>query len=112
MIDHVVLNVRDYDASKRFVADRIRTWHPKPVEELAPGEGAIVSVDGDAAAAYRDDDGTLHSVAATCTHLGCRVTFNTAERSWDCPCHGSRFDPEGNVLHGPAVHRLEAKPID
>ena len=46
------------------------------------------------------------------THLGCRVRFNTAERSWDCPCHGSRFTPAGEVLQGPAVHRLERKPID
>jgi Rieske Fe-S protein len=47
-----------------------------------------------------------------CTHLGCQVNFNQAERSWDCPCHGSRYDVDGSVLQGPAVHRLEIKPID
>jgi Rieske Fe-S protein len=51
------------------------------------------------------------AVSPTCTHLGCQVNFNAAERSWDCPCHGSRFAPDGTVLHGPAVHRLERKPL-
>jgi Rieske Fe-S protein len=51
-------------------------------------------------------------VAPVCTHLGCQVNFNAAERSWDCPCHGSRFAVDGSVLHGPAVHRLERKPIE
>ena len=48
-------------------------------------------------AAYRDKDGAIHAVSATCTHLGCRLSWNPAERAWDCPCHGSRFDYDGNV---------------
>jgi Rieske Fe-S protein len=60
-------------------------------------------------AAYRDDDGSLHAVAANCTHLGCRRALNTAERSWDCPCHGSRFDIDGHVLEGPAVTDLDRR---
>ena len=63
-------------------------------------------------AAYRDDDGELHAVSARCTHLGCTVRFNDAERSWDCPCHGSRFDLTGKVLEGPAVHDLERRVTD
>jgi Rieske Fe-S protein len=51
-------------------------------------------------------------VSPVCTHLGCQVNFNAAERSWDCPCHGSRFAPDGRVLEGPAVHRLERKPVE
>ncbi len=58
-------------------------------------------------AAYRDEGGALHTVSAVCTHLGCVVGWNNAERSWDCPCHGSRFDPDGGVLQGPA-----GKPLD
>jgi Rieske Fe-S protein len=54
----------------------------------------------------------LHAVSPSCTHLGCHVNFNAAERSWDCPCHGSRFAPDGSVLQGPAVHRLERKPVE
>ena len=52
------------------------------------------------------------AVSPTCTHLGCQVNWNRAERSWDCPCHGSRFAPDGSVLQGPAVHRLERKPLE
>ncbi|MGH3710043.1 MAG: ubiquinol-cytochrome c reductase iron-sulfur subunit, partial [Pseudonocardiaceae bacterium] len=51
-------------------------------------------------------DGTLHVVSLRCTHLGCLLRFNGAERSWDCPCHGSRFDVDGAVLEGPALHPL------
>jgi Rieske Fe-S protein len=60
-------------------------------------------------AAFRDQSGVLHTVSATCTHLGCLVSFNNAEQSWDCPCHGSRFDVDGRVLHGPAIKDLAVK---
>jgi Rieske Fe-S protein len=60
-------------------------------------------------AAYRDDSGSLHECSAICTHLGCVVSWNPAEKSWDCPCHGSRFDVNGDVLNGPAVASL--KPV-
>jgi Rieske Fe-S protein len=58
-------------------------------------------------ALYCDDAGVLHQLSPTCTHMGCFVTWNPAERSWDCPCHGSRFSAEGHVIHGPAVKDLE-----
>lgn len=80
--------------------------------DLAPGEGAVVWQGRGQVAAYRDDGGTLHAVSPTCTHLGCRVVFNDAERSWDCPCHGSRFGVDGEVLQGPAVKTLAAEEID
>ena len=96
----------------RFVTDRLKHLGLRRIDDLATGEGDIVSLNGETVAGFRDDDGTLVAVSPTCTHLGCRVNFNTAERSWDCPCHGSRFAPTGEVLQGPAVHRLERKPID
>jgi glycine/D-amino acid oxidase-like deaminating enzyme/nitrite reductase/ring-hydroxylating ferredoxin subunit len=95
----------------RFVGDRLRHADKRPIENLRPGEGAIVEHDGVQVAAARDEDGTLHAVSARCTHLGCLVHWNNAERSWDCPCHGSRFGLDGTVLEGPAVHRLERKPL-
>ncbi|MBS1868347.1 MAG: FAD-dependent oxidoreductase [Actinobacteria bacterium] len=94
-----------------LVGDRLRRPSRRPLEHLRPGEGAIVEHEGERVAAARDDDGTLHALSARCTHLGCLVAWNAAERSWDCPCHGSRFATDGTVLEGPAVHRLERKPL-
>jgi len=62
--------------------------------------------DRETVAGYHDPRGVLHVVTPDCSHLGCRLTFNTAERSWDCPCHGSRFDVDGHVIQGPAVNDL------
>jgi glycine/D-amino acid oxidase-like deaminating enzyme/nitrite reductase/ring-hydroxylating ferredoxin subunit len=82
---------------------------PKPggLEALAPGEGAILKLDGRNVAAYRAPDGQLHALSAVCTHMGCLVGWNSTDRSWDCPCHGSRFAIDGSVIHGPAVRALE-----
>jgi glycine/D-amino acid oxidase-like deaminating enzyme/nitrite reductase/ring-hydroxylating ferredoxin subunit len=93
-----------------FVGDRLRP--SPPVESLPPGEGAVVRADGHhRLAVYRDDDGNLHGVSARCTHLGCLVAFNSAERAWECPCHGSRFDTDGKVIQGPATKPLEQRDI-
>ena len=100
------------DVAKRFVGDRVKHLVGKAPEWLAPGEGAVVEADGERVGAYRDEDWQLHAVSLVCTHLGCHVTWNPAERSWDCPCHGSRFDVDGAVLHGPAVRPLEHKALD
>jgi glycine/D-amino acid oxidase-like deaminating enzyme/nitrite reductase/ring-hydroxylating ferredoxin subunit len=76
--------------------------------DLKPGEGRILKVNGKRVACSRDDDGVVHSVSAVCTHLGCIVHWNNAERTWDCPCHGSRFAPTGDVIAGPAEAPLES----
>ena len=76
--------------------------------EIAIGQGAVLKQDGKHLAVYRDAEGTLHGVTARCTHAGCMVAFNDAERSWDCPCHGSRFATDGSILEGPAVVQLES----
>lgn len=98
------------NVAQQMVGDRFAAITAPAADTLKPGEGAIVSLDGDKVAAFRDEDGTLHAVSAACTHLGCLVAFNTAERSWDCPCHGSRFSLDGVVLQGPAIKDLERKP--
>ena len=81
------------------------------LDAIAPGQAAIVSgAEGDRAV-YRDSSGGLHAVSAACTHMGCTVSWNEAESSWDCPCHGSRFAPDGRVLHGPALSPLDVVEI-
>jgi len=100
------------DVGRRLVVDRLKRLTAPSAERLAPGEGGIVELGGKKVAACRDADGTLHAVEPTCTHLGCTVAWNPAERSWDCPCHGSRFTPDGQVLNGPAVRDLEPVTVD
>ncbi len=92
-----------------FVGDRLRRSKGRPAEELRPGEGAVLKIGGERLGVSRDDEGTLHAVSAVCTHLRCIVGWNAAERSWDCPCHGSRFSPTGTVIEGPAVDDLPAR---
>jgi Rieske Fe-S protein len=92
--------------AKHFIGDRLTAGDEKTLDDLAPGQGAVVHIDGQATAAFRDDDGSMQTVSAVCTHLGCLVTFNSAERSWDCPCHGSRFAVDGRVIEGPATDDL------
>lgn len=75
------------------------------------GEGAIVTRDGEQLAVWRDDTGVLYAVSAACTHKGCTVTWNNADRTWDCPCHGSIFQADGEVIHGPARKPLARKPL-
>jgi glycine/D-amino acid oxidase-like deaminating enzyme/nitrite reductase/ring-hydroxylating ferredoxin subunit len=95
--------------AKLFVGDRVNHPQKTTAEELAPGEGGIVTVGGKKAAAYRDEAGALHAFSHVCTHLGCHLRWNPAETSFDCPCHGSRFDTEGKVIQGPAVRDLERR---
>jgi glycine/D-amino acid oxidase-like deaminating enzyme/nitrite reductase/ring-hydroxylating ferredoxin subunit len=97
------------NVGKHFVGDHLGRPDVRSVDELGPGEAGIVRRGAGKVAAFRDDDGEVHEVSAVCTHLGCQVKWNEAERSWDCPCHGSRFDPTGRVIQGPAVKDLEAK---
>jgi nitrite reductase/ring-hydroxylating ferredoxin subunit len=102
------------DYPKHMLADRL----PGSVETgaaalaaIAPGEGRVLSIEGERLAVYRNANGQLGALSPTCTHLGCLVHWNTTEKSWDCPCHGSRFDPHGRVLNGPAVTALQARAI-
>jgi glycine/D-amino acid oxidase-like deaminating enzyme/nitrite reductase/ring-hydroxylating ferredoxin subunit len=76
------------------------------VEEIPPGEGALVRRGARKIAAYRQDDGTVVERSAVCTHVGCLVHWNGLEKCWDCPCHGSQFRPDGSVINGPAIRPL------
>jgi glycine/D-amino acid oxidase-like deaminating enzyme/nitrite reductase/ring-hydroxylating ferredoxin subunit len=89
------------------VASQFAAWvSPGDSAEIAPGSGAVVRRGLAKVAVYRDEGGGLHERSAACTHLGCVVAWNPVERTWDCPCHGSRYDAYGRVTHGPAVNDL------
>lgn len=103
------------EVAKSLIGKRILHSPELGVEDLGPGAGDVVSMDGRKAAVFRDEDGSIRSVSPFCTHLGCQLEMNTAERTWDCPCHGSRFDLDGHVIHGPAVDdlaRIEPAPVE
>ncbi|NLR66577.1 FAD-dependent oxidoreductase [Chitinophaga varians] len=78
---------------------------------LAPGEGKLVSYEGSKIALYKDEQGALHAVDPICTHLGCEVHWNQAEKSWDCPCHGARYGIDGQVLNAPTSRNLDPHDI-
>jgi len=98
---------QNIDVAKHFIGDKLMPVEKK-LEEVQTGEGAIVSKDGSRAGAYRDEQGTLHVVDTTCTHLGCEVKWNNGDSTWDCPCHGSRFSYDGTVIEGPADQPLKS----
>jgi nucleotide-binding universal stress UspA family protein len=77
------------------------------LDEIGPGEGGIVVTGDHKVAVYRDRGGVVRTLSATCTHMGCTVKWNPTEKTWDCPCHGSRFAPTGEVVNGPAARPLE-----
>lgn len=95
------------NVAKVFTLDRLRAGMGEDVDDLERDAGRVIRRDGNAIAAYRAPDGTVHECSALCTHLGCVVHWNALERSWDCPCHGSRFDPYGDVITGPTTAPLE-----
>jgi glycine/D-amino acid oxidase-like deaminating enzyme/nitrite reductase/ring-hydroxylating ferredoxin subunit len=103
-------------SAKEFVKENINVakelikgkFSPLPDDfEIKTGEGKVINGNGERIGAFRDENGALHLVNTTCTHMGCELQWNSAERSWDCPCHGSRFTYEGDIIEGPAVMPLQ-----
>jgi nitrite reductase/ring-hydroxylating ferredoxin subunit len=100
--------IENFDAvAGHLIGDRLKTLSPPDADTLAPGDGGIVNYEGHKVAAYRHDDGRITAVSPVCRHVGCLVSFNTAERTWDCPCHGSRYTLDGEMIQGPSVHDLD-----
>ena len=99
------------DVAFRFIADRLARPDARGLSDVRPGEGKILDVGGQKVAVYREEGGTCHAVSPVCTHLGCHVNWNNAERSWDCPRHGARYSPTGKVLNGPATKDLASKQL-
>ena len=101
--------VENADAASQFATDWARALLSSDRGRIDRGEGRIVRDGPKPLAVSRDDEGHLHAVSAVCTHMGCLLEWNDGEASWDCPCHGSRYSPDGNVLEGPATDDLSRK---
>jgi glycine/D-amino acid oxidase-like deaminating enzyme/nitrite reductase/ring-hydroxylating ferredoxin subunit len=101
--DYIKENV---DYPYYMIRDRFAGAEGKSLREVRRGQAKVIERKGAKVAAYRDDDGTVTLRSAICTHMGCTVAWNAAERTWDCPCHGSRFTPAGEVISGPAESPL------
>jgi nucleotide-binding universal stress UspA family protein/nitrite reductase/ring-hydroxylating ferredoxin subunit len=118
--DLVVVGNKGMTSSRRYlrrvVPQRVAQESPSDVLiaktvgrsffDLRPGEGAVVEVDGEKVAAYLDDDGTTYMLSARCQHMGCTVGWNSRALTWDCPCHGSRYDYTGAIVNGPTTKPL------
>ena len=100
------------DVVKEFIGKRLDREKIESMAAIAPGEAKLVKLDGKAMAIYKDEQGGIHAVSTVCPHAKCSVGWNSAEKSWDCPCHGSRFDIDGEVLTGPARQGLEVIAVE
>ena len=89
-----------------LIRDRVAGAEGRSVRAVRRGTGRVLNPDGQHLAVYLDDSGATTRRSAVCTHTGCLVDWNEAERTWDCPCHGSRFKPNGAVISGPAESPL------
>lgn len=98
--------VSNADVVKHLIKGKIELPQTN-IDDLAKGEGAVISINGHRKGAFKDDEGNVFIVDTTCTHVGCEVEWNNGDRSWDCPCHGSRFSYTGEVLEGPAEKPLQ-----
>ncbi len=97
--------IENLDTSKELIKGKITSGERKVI--LDKDEGRVVEIDGVKYGAYKDAEGHLQIVDITCTHLGCELNWNSAERTWDCPCHGSRFSCRGEIIEGPALEPLK-----
>lgn len=95
------------DVVGRFIRDRFSYEQIASLAELAPGQAVLAEWEGRKVAMYKDADGKVHAVNPVCVHAGCMVSWNNAEESWDCPCHGARYSPKGEMLNGPAQGNLQ-----
>lgn len=94
----------------KLVGDYFKKGDDENVKNMLPGEGKLLQYEDGKYAVYKNPDGRISVLSPICPHMGCTVHFNNAEKTWDCPCHGSRFETSGKLIEGPALHGL--KPID
>ncbi len=101
------LTTENLNVMTQLIKDYAKPSQIKELRELKQGEGKIIKINGHKYAAYRDNADELHIVSAICTHMKCIVDWNNFEKSWDCPCHGSRFTVDGEIIEGPALEKLK-----
>jgi len=94
-----------FNTISRYIKGR-KAHNVTTPDKITPGQGGIVEIDGKPAAIYKDERGKTTILSAKCTHLGCIVGWNASEKTWDCPCHGSRYSVSGQVIKGPAKKDL------
>ena len=99
------------DVGMHWVGDRLKGLTSWSTDDVKPGEGKLINYQGETLGVYKDEAGQVTTVSATCPHLGCIVNWNSAEKSWDCPCHGGRFTCEGKIIQSPATKDLELKSL-
>ena len=92
--------------AKNFIAQKVYIPSSE-IEHIKNGHGGIVEYDGQKVGVYKDDDGQIFTVSTKCSHLGCELHWNADESTWDCPCHGSRFDYKGNLIDSPAIKNIK-----
>ena len=109
--NHVELANMIKESVKSLVIEKIKPNDDK-ISELGKGEGQIVEIDGQKVGVYKDENGKIFAVKPICTHLGCELSWNDLEKTWDCPCHGSRFSYEGKSIYAPSIKDLETINID
>jgi glycine/D-amino acid oxidase-like deaminating enzyme/nitrite reductase/ring-hydroxylating ferredoxin subunit len=97
--------------ARHFIGDRLASSDVGHLHEIPVGAGRVLRIDGRKTAVYHDEDGTFHAMSPVCTHAGCLVNWNATERTWDCPCHGGRYDPYGRVIMAPPRHDLKQLPL-
>ncbi len=97
---------QNVDVAKSFAAGKLEGWRLPQDIGIKTGEAQVMGKEGERIGAYRDEQNKLHTIDTTCTHLGCELQWNDGEKSWDCPCHGSRFTYEGDIIEGPAINSL------
>lgn len=108
---HPTTSLRVTARTAANLAGSVAPWTGRQEEHLSPGQGAVVREHGEHVAVSRDSEGVVRAVSARCTHLRCLVSWNAEAATWDCECHGSRFAPDGRVLHGPATEPLEDRAV-
>jgi Rieske Fe-S protein len=109
-----VRSVTEFAKENLNVAEQYAQWLTPgdvgSIDDIPPGSGAVIRRGMRKLAVYKDETGRVTQCSAVCTHLYCIVDWNDTEKTWDCPCHGSRFDPQGHVITGPAIADLEPIP--